>query len=120
MKHKCVFVGVRQVFPVGIKVRRIMGWTNAAILQRVANPFQGSGRAGGMKATLAGGRGTIGYSFKNVDAVDRLNPRIFPAVVSATVAASDAVTVARPHGTSARFLLRGQRQHVFGCQARTG
>jgi len=34
----------------------------------------------------------------------RLNPRIFPAVVSATVAASEAMTVLRPQPLAADFI----------------
>jgi hypothetical protein len=37
----------------------------------------------------------------------RLNPRIFPAVVSATVAASEAMTVLRSHALVADFIFWG-------------
>src|SRR6267378_6207760 len=37
MQHERIFIGVRQVFPISIKVRGILVWTNTAILQRVAN-----------------------------------------------------------------------------------
>ncbi len=37
MQQELIFIGVRQVFPVHIKVRGVQVWTNPAILQRVAN-----------------------------------------------------------------------------------
>src|SRR5579864_8991683 len=37
----------------------------------------------------------------------RLNPRIFPAVVSATVAVSEAMTVLRSHALAADFIFWG-------------
>ena len=77
MKHKCVFIGVREVLSVGIKVRRVMSWTNAAILERVANPFPGLRPGGRHEAPLAGGRGTVRYAFKNVHAVP-LKPTDLP------------------------------------------
>src|ERR1700681_2741061 len=37
MQHELIFIGVRQVLPVSIKVRGVQVWTDTAILQRVAN-----------------------------------------------------------------------------------
>src|SRR5258708_13028893 len=37
MQQECIFVGVRQVFPVSINVRRVLARTDAAILQRIPN-----------------------------------------------------------------------------------
>src|ERR1700724_4248220 len=37
MQQELIFIGVRQVFPVSIKVRGVQVWTNTAILQGVAN-----------------------------------------------------------------------------------
>src|ERR1700746_665378 len=43
MQHERIFIGVGQVFPVSIKVRGVLVWTNTAILQRVANSRPGFG-----------------------------------------------------------------------------
>src|ERR1700730_11254447 len=77
MEYKRVLVRVRQVLSIGIKVSRVMRWTHAAILQRIANPFPGFGRGGRHEAPLTGGRGTVRYPFKDVHAVP-LKPADLP------------------------------------------
>jgi hypothetical protein len=69
MKHKCVFIGVCQVFAVGIKVRRVVSWTDAAILQSIANPFPGLRPGRREEAPRTGGRGAVGHAFEHVNAV---------------------------------------------------
>src|SRR5258708_3622336 len=66
MQQELIFIGVRQVFAVHIKVRGVQVWTNTAILQRVANsrpPFRFDWRH---EAPGASGGGTVGYTFEDV------------------------------------------------------
>jgi len=100
MEHKCVFVSVCQV-----PFRRYQSAPSHALgktrpyCNALRIPFR-LGTGGRHEAPLTGGRGTVGYSFKGVHTVP-LKPAIFPAVVSATVAASEATTVLPPQGTAA-------------------
>src|SRR5258708_6357905 len=69
MQQECIFVGVRQIFPVAIKVRRVLARTDTAILQRIANSRPRLWFGGRHEAVRAGGRCPVGYTLENVNAV---------------------------------------------------
>src|SRR5229473_414556 len=69
MQHECIFVGVRQVFPVSIEVSGVLARTDAAILQRIANSRPRFWLGGWHEAIRARGRCAIGYALENVNAV---------------------------------------------------
>src|SRR5258707_4496490 len=69
MQHECIFVGVRQVFPVSIEVSRVLARTDTAILQRIANSRPRLWFGGRHEAVRAGGRCPVGYTLENVNTV---------------------------------------------------
>src|SRR5437016_4918724 len=69
MQHERVFVRVGEVFPVSIKVRRVLVRAHASILQRVANSLPGFGLDWRHEALRASCGGTIGHTFENVHPV---------------------------------------------------
>src|SRR6266851_7800362 len=69
MQQELIFIGVRQVFPVHIKVRGVQVWTNTAILQRVANSRPRFRLDWRHEAPGASGGRTVGYTFEKVYAV---------------------------------------------------
>src|SRR5260221_10487741 len=69
-------------------------------------PVHGSGLTGGMKRLAPAVDAPYGTPLKTYTPF-RLNPRIFPAVVSATVAASEAMTALCPQTLAADFVFLG-------------
>src|SRR6266850_3893373 len=69
-------------------------------------PFQGSGLTGGMKRLAPAVEAPYGTPLKMYTPF-RLKPRIFPAFVSATVAASEAMTVLCPQSLVGDFVFGG-------------
>src|ERR1700733_13568768 len=66
MQQELIFIGVRQVFSVHIKVRGVQVWTNTTILECVANSrprFWLDWRHKGVRAS--GGR-AVGYALENI------------------------------------------------------
>jgi hypothetical protein len=84
-------------------------------------PVQGSGLAGGIKRPDPEVDAPYGTPLK-VYTPFRLNPRILPALVSTTVASSEATTLLRPQGTAAGCGLDGtadadDTRRFFGARA---
>src|SRR6266566_7321835 len=69
MQHECVFVGVRQVFPVSVEVSGVLARTDTSKLQRIANSRPRFWLGGRHEAVRAGSRCPIGYALENVNAV---------------------------------------------------
>ena len=69
VQHELIFVGVRQIFPVSIKVGRVLIRANAAILQRVANSSPRFRFNWWHEASLASCGSAIGKTFEGVDAI---------------------------------------------------
>src|SRR6266849_88312 len=69
MQHELIFIGVRQIFSVRIKVRGVQVWTDTAILQRVANSRPRFRFDWWHESPSASGRGTVGYTFEDVHTV---------------------------------------------------
>src|SRR5437660_11604448 len=69
MHYECRFVGLGQVFAVRIEVCRVLGGARSAILERVSNSRPRLRLVRWQEASGTGGRGAIGYTFENVDAI---------------------------------------------------
>jgi len=102
MEHKRLFIPVREILSLAIETSGVLDRTNLTILQSTTNSGPGFRTGRRPEALFTSGASAIGHAFENVHAFRR-KPRIFPAVVSATVL-SEAITLLFPQLVAANAL----------------